>query len=188
MSSVNFRVDLAAYRQMVQRTNETARRNAVSFGNQIAVTYMAEARNGAPWTDQKGVARPGLKAEVSGSGTVKITMGGSAPNYKKGPRSVDDYIEVLEFARGKRFSIIVPVFEDIKAAVLAQFPNAIVRGMRFSLHRDRAWAKRRGDKRRNRLAWKRAMKAKARENERYRKRKAQEKRQLERQTKRKGKT
>ena len=92
------------------------------------------------------------KSGASGS-TVRVEMGGEAPNYKRGPKSSPDYMEYLEFDYDKHYAIIIPTAEEVQEEALENFGEAALKGkMRTNIKRDkraarvRAWKRRHGIK------------------------------------------
>lgn len=143
---MGFDVDTSAFDRMTKQLEQRAIENTQAYGRQIGDTFESTAKSGAPWTDHKGVARAGLMCKVSGREKVQVVMGGSAPNYKRGPNSVADYMEYLEFDHDGRFGIITPTFSSMIASVREQFPEAVISGARYSLRRDRMRARMRAAK------------------------------------------
>lgn len=141
MADTGFKVDTGAYDRFVRDTNKRTVQNTINCGNQIATEFLQEAKSTAPWTDHRGVARKGISATVHGSGRVLVTLGASAPNYKKGPKSSADYMEYLEFDHGGEFAVVTPTFDKVIANVREQYPKVALYNIRYKLNRDKERAR-----------------------------------------------
>lgn len=141
MSGTEFRVDEAPYTRMVKQLKRQAVQNTTELGKQIGDEFVRAAKESAPWTDHRGVARGGMSSKVTGTDKVQVVLGGAAPNYKRGPKSVADYMEYLEFDNDGRFAVITPVFSEIMKGVREVFPKVALSRVRYSLRRDRERAR-----------------------------------------------
>ncbi len=145
-----FKIDTSLFTQATNALKEQTRFNTLSFAQAISRKAQGELKTGAPWTDRKGVARRGLYASASQTGDrTKISIGGTAPNYKRGKQGVEDYLEFLEFGNEKKYGIVLPTAEAVEECVRQEFGNAALKGS-FSIHikRDKAAHRKRGRRRR----------------------------------------
>lgn len=144
MSGTEFRVDAAPYTRMTKQLKQRAVRNTAELGRQIGDEFVRAAKEYAPWTDHRGVARGGMSSKVTGTDDViVIVLGASAPNYKRGPHSAKDYMEYLEFDHDGEFAVIRPVFHQIMPMVRAVFPQVATTRVKLidGFHRDSARAR-----------------------------------------------
>ena len=145
------KIDTHSFDSAMKTLDQLARANAQAFGQSVGRAFERNARQGAPWRDRTGAARRNLfgRCETSGS-HVRVRMGGSAPNYKRGPMSYDDYLEILEFAHEGEYAIVYPTFEMIRDDVVDQYSKNAIQSGGVCIYRDKAAARRRGRRRRNR--------------------------------------
>lgn len=144
-------VDTRDFERAVQALDRLAQQNAKAFGDSVARTFEHKAKRTAPWIDRRGNARAHLFGRCSGGGgKVTVRMGGSAPNYKRGPMSAQDYMEYLEFDHGGEYAIVYPVFNAIRDDVVEQYGRGAIQSGRVCVYRDRAAARERSRRRRMR--------------------------------------
>ena len=131
--------DTSDFERATRALEKTVRRNTEAYGRTLAREFESGAKSGAPWTDRRGNARMKLYGKSGASGsTVRVEMGGEAPNYKRGPLSAADYMEYLEFGHGKRYAIVFPMAEAIAEDVQKNFGEAALKGSpRISIKRNR---------------------------------------------------
>lgn len=135
----------ASFQKATETLVRGARSNTLAYGKTIAAQFVQDARQEAPWTDRRGNARRHFegKADLSGN-VVKVAVGGSAPNYKRGRRSSPDYMEYLEFDYERRYAVIYPVVKSMENGIVRGFGVAALRGaFRMRIQRDKGAAKRR---------------------------------------------
>lgn len=137
MSGIRFVT--AGFDRATKALQDNARRNTQTYGRVLAQSYETEAKRDAPWTDRRGNARRHLYGTSSAAGsTVRVEMGGAAPNYKNTPMAAKDYMEYLEFANGGKFATVYPTAEAIADSVTEDFGDAALRGkMRPRIKRNR---------------------------------------------------
>lgn len=149
---MGFTVNASDFNRATKVLQESVRRNVQTYGSTLAATFEQQAKGGAPWVDRRGNARAHLYGSMTASGNrVRVDMGGSAPNYKRGPKSSPDYLEYLEFDHGGRFSIVMPTAEAIFDDVRQNFGGAALFGKshpRMRIQRDRLAAKERARRKR----------------------------------------
>lgn len=144
--SVNFSVDTNAFEKTTKAMQELVEQNAARYGENIGSTFEAYAAQGAPWTDRRGVARRGMthSVEKTSKTRIKVYMGASAPNYKRGPKSSPDYMEYLEFDHGGMYAVVYPTVDAMMKDVREKMGDALVGGNYFvRINRDRAASRRR---------------------------------------------
>lgn len=150
---MGFTVNASDFNRATKVLQQSVRNNVQTYGSTLAATFEQQAKGGAPWVDRRGNARAHLFGTMTASGNrVRVDMGGSAPNYKRGPKSSPDYLEYLEFDHGGRFSIVMPTAEAIFDDVRQNFGEAALYGKSrpgMRIQRDRLAAKER--RRRKRL-------------------------------------
>lgn len=149
---MGFTVNASDFDRATKVLQESVRRNVQTYGSTLAATFERDAKGGAPWVDRRGNARAHLFGVMTASGNrVRVDMGGSAPNYKRGPKSSPDYLEYLEFDHGGRFSIVEPTAEAIFDDVRQNFGEAALFGKsrpRMRIQRDKLAAKERARRKR----------------------------------------
>lgn len=146
-------IDPTSFQQATKALERTVRRNALMYGRSLGRQFESYAKQGAPWTDRRGVARAGVTSSARATGTrVTVTMGASAPNYKRhGPLSSPDYMEYLEFDHGGEFAVVYPTVDSMMQGVRETFGPAVLKGTYgVRIRRDRAAARRRERKARAR--------------------------------------
>lgn len=142
------KIDTRAFDSAMKALDQLAKDNARSFGQSVARAFERNARQGAGWRDRSGAARRNLFGRCEGGGgRVLVRMGGSAPNYKRGPRSYADYLELLEFGHGGRYAIVYPTFEMIRDDAVEQYGKNAIQSGGVCVYRDKAAARRRGRRR-----------------------------------------
>ena len=154
---MGFTVNASDFNRATKVLKESVRRNVQTYGSTLAATFEQQAKGGAPWVDRRGSARARLYGTMTASGSrVRVEMGGSAPNYKRGPKSSPDYLEYLEYDHLKKYAIVEPTAEAIFDDVRQNFGEAALFGKshpRIRIQRDKLAAKERA--RRKRLGLKR---------------------------------
>ncbi len=149
---MGFTLDTSGFDRATKAIQDGVRRNTQTYGRVLAQTFETEAKSGAPWVDRRGNARTHLYGTTTTSGNrVRVEMGGSAPNYKRGPKTVPDYLEILEFDFKKKYAIVEPTAEAIFDEALQNFGEAALNGHtspRISIKRDKAAARERARRRR----------------------------------------
>lgn len=146
---MQMRIDPSGFQQATKALQKTVMHNALQYGRSLGRQYESYARQGAPWTDRRGVARAGVTSNARASGTrVYVTMGASAPNYKRhGPLSSPDYMEYLEFDHGGEFAVVYPTVDAMMTGIRETFGPAVLKGTYgVRIRRDRAAARRRAQK------------------------------------------
>lgn len=136
---MGFKVNASDFNRCTREIERMVQRNTAAYGQNLAREFESEAKSGAPWTDRRGSARGKLYGTSTASGgRVRVEMGGSAPNYKRGPLSASDYMEYLEFDHGGRFAVVFPTAEAIAEDVREHFGEAALEGkMRVKITRNR---------------------------------------------------
>ena len=154
---MGFTVNASDFNRATKVLQESVRKNVQTYGSTLAATFEQQAKGGAPWVDRRGSARAHLYGTMTASGSrVRVEMGGSAPNYKRGPKSSPDYLEYLEYDFLKKYAIVEPTAEAIFDDVRQNFGEAALFGKRhprIRIQRDKLAAKERA--RRKRLGLKR---------------------------------
>ncbi len=144
-------IDTSGFERAARALQSLAQANAQAFGQSVARVFEHKAKRMAAWTDRRGNARAHLFGSCrSGNGRVTVRMGGSAPNYKRGPGSAQDYMEYLEFDHGGEYAIIYPTFEDIREDVEEQYGRNAIQSGGVCVYRDKAAARLRSRRRRAR--------------------------------------
>ena len=146
---MEMKIDPSNFMQATKALQKTVLRNALQYGRSLGRQYESYARQGAPWTDRRGVARAGVTSSARASGTrVYVTLGASAPNYKRhGPLSSPDYMEYLEFDQGGEFAVVYPTVDAMMPGIRETFGPAVLKGTYgVRIRRDRAAARRRARK------------------------------------------
>lgn len=134
-----FQIDTSGFDRATRELQRMAQRNTQAYGRVIARSYESHAKSDAPWVDRRGNARRKLYGtSTTSSSRVQVEMGGTAPNYKRGPLSAADYMEYLEFANKKKYAVVYPTAEAIEADVLQHYGEAALQGkMRVDIKRNR---------------------------------------------------
>ena len=128
---MGFTVNASDFNRATKVLQESVRRNVQTYGSTLAATFEQQAKGGAPWVDRRGNARAHLFGTMTASGNrVRVDMGGSAPNYKRGPKSSPDYLEYLEYDFLKKYAIVEPTAEAIFDDVRQNFGEAALFGKR----------------------------------------------------------
>jgi len=135
-------IDTSGFDKGTREIEQMVRRNVGTYGRSLAGSFEREAKSGHPWVNRRGNAELHLfGTSTQTASTVRVDMGGVAPNYKQGPLSASDYLEYLEFGHGGRFAVILPTAEAIFEEVQASFGDAALQGRsspRISIKRNRA--------------------------------------------------
>lgn len=144
-----FGVDWKAFEKTTKAMQDVLMTNTLRYGENIGRTFESFAAQGAPWVDRRGVARRSMthSVEKKWGNRVTVGMGGSAKNYKMGPKSSPDYMEYLEFAHGKAYATIYPTVDSMMKSIRENMGAALVSGnYSVRIQRDAAAARRRASR------------------------------------------
>lgn len=140
-----FRIDTTGFEQATRAIAQGVKKNMLLYGKSIARQFAEDARREAPFQNQRGVARAGFAGEASATGAgIAIRMSATAPNYKRGPHSAEDYMEYLEFDHEKAYATVFPVANSMRDGIAERFGEAVLLGKcRVRIRRNREMARRR---------------------------------------------
>ena len=139
MPKTGLQVMDASFQKATKALVEGARKNTLNYGKTIAAQFKEEARREAGWMDHRGVARRGFDgdAELRGN-VVRVGMGARAKNYKRGPKSSEDYMEYLEFDYYGKYAIVYPMVNSMRKGIVQNFGTAALKGgYKMRIQRDK---------------------------------------------------